>query len=668
MAVRHHNWTHVHVVGDHDQASAYLPEARKLLGQVIEDAQHNGLQTHQMTRRYQDGAVIVAEVRGGIPRVTIAPPTREGEDPQPEPPDDFVVWARTLAMPDGIDPEHPQQILKEPDGRRGSQWRSFVFNDDVPAGRRTGGTYGGMFPRGLDHAGNVDWVGEDGERISWYGPSARMFADAYVNPKTQYGKKVFMLGEVLFDADQYAADSPGQTHGEDRYILGAALKIVGTQAYLITVQTTGDDGMTPMDPIPAGEGRFTYPLANQAAARQTFYTYRLRQERDDFGVLRYHVVPESRVDRGYLQIDHTDPWFFDRSGSTAVTHVSLPAQVRSGERWWSARTADTTWAPEEGTFEVELPGWDQYRLRIAIDDNLVVTLAGQEAYSLVSGGPGKPVCSEFGEDGLRTYGIRLDDELVPLLQFDGVEVPLYRAVRRVEGGTHGTKRWILYASPRDQVVVFLVEDVEFLDGQTTPNDTTLGRGIVVEVWRRGMLVHEEYLQHPKDYAGGMVRYYTLNRLKWSSLRGHPIAPSFFIYGLVVCMIKLDNTQNSANADFAGANATYADVLRTSGSYFGTYDRDAPGLPSRPPTPLNNLARPGFASDRADKDGNEWVTACAASQRSVLVSLAAPVQGHTKTVHFVTDANLAEITGVGGAGERFHPIWQLGKPPKSLSGE
>lgn len=665
MAVRHHDWTHVHVVGDRGAASLYLPEARKLLGQVVQDARFNNLATHQMTRRYQDGATIVAEVRGGIPRVTIAPAPEEGDQPLPEPPDDFVVWARTLGLPEGIDAEHPQQILKEPDGRRGSKWQAFVFNRAVATGRRDG-TYGGMFPRGLTHAGNVDWVGEDDERISWYGPSARMFQDGYVHPKAQFGKKVFMLGEVLLDTDQYALDSPDQPHGTDRYIIGAAIRTEGAQAYLVTVQSTGVDGATDTTPIPDGEGRYTYPLAPQAAVRVAIYSYRLRQERDEFGVLRYHVVAGSRVERAFLQTDHLDPWFFNADASEAVVHITVPTGRPSGAPWWVATTIDRSQLPpEDGTVTETPPGWDQARLRVRIGEGFTISVTAQDFYSVVSGGDSRPVCSDYDGLELRSYDIRLGDDLVPYLQFDGAEVPLHRTARQ-GAEVHGTKRWILHASPRDKLVVFVVEDIRFVSGESSPYDTRDGRGVVVEVWRAGVLVGEQYLQHPMDYPAGMIRYYAANHEKWSSLQGVPIAPSFFVYGLVRCASR-GNTRTTYSADFAGCNATYMDLLRTGGAYFGTYDNPTTaGDPSRAPTPLADLARPGFASDRVDADGATWITGCAASARSTVVSAAVPTPHHEQSFHHLTRGDLPGATGITGAGERYHPLWLLGKPPKPLT--
>lgn len=69
---RFSGWHHKQGAGQSGE-DAYRPEAAKLLGAVVQEAARNGLQTHQMQRRYPDGTVIIAELIGGIPRTTIIP-------------------------------------------------------------------------------------------------------------------------------------------------------------------------------------------------------------------------------------------------------------------------------------------------------------------------------------------------------------------------------------------------------------------------------------------------------------------------------------------------------------------------------------------------------------------------------------------------------------------
>lgn len=73
-AARFTDWTHTRVVGTPAAAAPYIGEARKLLGFVWEEARRNRLGVHQVTRKLPDGAVIIAEKHGTIPRMTIIPP------------------------------------------------------------------------------------------------------------------------------------------------------------------------------------------------------------------------------------------------------------------------------------------------------------------------------------------------------------------------------------------------------------------------------------------------------------------------------------------------------------------------------------------------------------------------------------------------------------------
>lgn len=68
---RYLDWTHIRVVGSRNQAARYVPEARKLLGFVTDEAKRNNLGVCQITRKLPDGTTIIAEQHGTIPRITI---------------------------------------------------------------------------------------------------------------------------------------------------------------------------------------------------------------------------------------------------------------------------------------------------------------------------------------------------------------------------------------------------------------------------------------------------------------------------------------------------------------------------------------------------------------------------------------------------------------------
>lgn len=225
MAKRHDEWAHTHVVGnDRAAAAPYLPDARKLLGMVTEDAAHNKLQTHQMTRRYEDGAVVVAEIRGGIPRMTIAPPAVSGKPKPARVRGGFVMWPRSDSYINGFNILQPTAWMASLDT---DQWAINYFDRTDPpwsALARPRGIYGEfpdgtpMFPDGLYLAGNVDWIGSSNERLSWYGPRTRYAPTFY----DQTGKAVYHLGRKLLDVGQYA--SANARPELDGWVLGAAMR------------------------------------------------------------------------------------------------------------------------------------------------------------------------------------------------------------------------------------------------------------------------------------------------------------------------------------------------------------------------------------------------------------------------------------------------------------
>src|SRR5690606_31851658 len=101
-------WTHTRLVGDRDIAQSHVPDARKLLGYARQQASYMGLGTYKVSQELLDGSRITAELHGGIPRITV----EAGRSRQPRLVrlkfNGIVVWARSSALPDGIDPEFPQ--------------------------------------------------------------------------------------------------------------------------------------------------------------------------------------------------------------------------------------------------------------------------------------------------------------------------------------------------------------------------------------------------------------------------------------------------------------------------------------------------------------------------------------------------------------------------------
>lgn len=674
---RDHDWAHVHVEGDPDAAAPYLPFARKLLGFVKQEAGRNGLLTYRMARQLEDGAVVVAEIRGGIPRMTIAPAPRGASRPPMDVVGDFVVWPRTLAYPDGVDTGEdamPQFLLRQD---REQRWTVYAADRTLP-GNATA-SYGGRFLNGLRRAGNVDWVGPDGERVSWYGPASRAWLDAHVQPRRQYGRFVFMLGEPLLDIEQYALDTP--EHATPHvYVLGAALKRIDAVWWLYTVQMDLPEIATDLTPIPDGAGRYTPPYP-QMAAQAHFFRYRLRRETDAAGVDRFRVVAGSREALGWIGDLRAEPWAFD----SACTEATCTTVVQA----WAARVTHAvlppgTWDEEDDTsaFPDVLPQAAQNRYRVGILADGSVALVGLDTLSLTPGGAGAAAATDYRAGKRETAAadtrvelkMRMDATFGIHAELGALSLPL--AVGRevdVGGVTHveTTRRWILHANLRDELLVVLRQDFLVPTGGTVlRNDESANRidGVMLEVWHRARRIHEARFDRvgprfqlridlPADIYGTTFS------------AGTPIAPGWLVSGAT--FVKMDTITPIGGGwqiwpHYMGCNITFAWLGYPSDHYFGTNDPPVSNPAPRPPTPIGNYSKVAFSGDRADFDGHYSVLGAAAAEQAVAVSCTVPSEDGNTSAHFITGGTLPALTGIGGAGERYHPIWLLGTPPGRLT--
>lgn len=657
-------WSHFRFIGNEAAGRAYIPAARDLLGFVRSQAASLKLQTYQVTNKLENGVVLTAELIGGIPRMTIEVPVEQGKNPTGPGMDGFVVIARNEALPDGIGGDHPQQIIRETESD-GYKTHTYSGSED---GARSDGTYRVRFPSGIEHAGNVDWVSSIGERLSWYGPSARMFMDPYVNPSRQFGKFVFMLGQPLLDTEAYLAESDLDPGFDDRHILGAAIRSVGGRLYLYTVQGVADDGITDMTDIPDGQGRISYPLAEQAS-NGGIHRYRLVRYLGPGQVMRYRVAKNSREKLINLNVGHSDPWYFNQSATELICHAAMPPDL--SPTWYAAQLFDPVDPPDGSDVVSEFyPSPAQRAYRLGITEAGIVSL-GNTDLSVESGEPAAAVFSDYEGDTLRSYGIRLDADMVPFLVFDGTEIPLWRIVPEGDD-LRGTKRWIVYASPRDHVLITLHSDLLWEAGSIieTPGNTLRGEGVKVEVWRYGVLVSSTLLYTPSAISEpGFNRHYRVTDEAFNSLIGQPIAPHFYLYGVnfLVTNTATDGMPNSHKTltNMIGAAMIYGQLPYPAECYFGTYDLPTDsGDPDRPPTPVSERALGGFAGSRPDADGHFSVVGCAASAANLLVSFAVAVDDGDQSFFSITDDTFSIVTGIGGTNARYHPIWVLGKPPNA----
>jgi hypothetical protein len=634
MVERFADWTHVRVQGDRQAAAPHLPAARKLLGEVFEEAARNGLGVFSLTRDLQDGTVIVAEKHGDIPRITIVPPAPVAEDVPPTL-GDFVVWARDVDHPVGIDDVRPQHVLRH---RGDGSWRSMRAASNLAG--RSDSTYGRIFPEGLRRAGNVDWLSKAGERLSWYGPQARSWLDAYVHPRRQYGTRVYALGQPVFDADEYIA-ATGVSFA-DRWVLGAALRQHEEGTYLYVVHSVCTAGFTDMTPIGADEGRITEPVT-PATDTASLCRYRVTKAPDAANVWRYSVMPGSRQ-VVMVQTANNEPWFFSPDGARAVVTL-LPVAPSAFQLIYSGFTGTVVTAPAA----------NQRRLVVAIDDGGAATIASDELFSATVGGAAVPLASEWDRDGqMVDVAIEFDPQYVPWLLVGGARIAL-KDVSGSGSSVSATKRWVMHANARDALAVTLREHIVYDDSEV-PRVAVGGDGHVAEVWRSGELADAAVVAS-SPMVFGPVRFYDVNATVLYPMAARSVYPLWFIYGVVLQRFFVGGF-GSQNIDFLGANISYMGFPHAPDCYFGTYDE--PGTEVRPPTPIASQAIGGFNSAPADFDGYFSLVGAAAHRGATIVSMGIPVPAGDRSYYSITNGDLPALTGIGSFNARYHPVWVLGR--------
>lgn len=430
---RYEDWHHTRYEGDVDAGKALLPLGRKVLGFAVQQAKVNGLQTHKYVHRLPNGGTIVGEINGGIPRLTISVPPSE---PSPQPRrlrDGFVVWAKDSDQPAGIDPEHPQQILRP-------EWRTFFYDSDV-AGYEgfpfDKGVYAPEFPPGLLYAGNIDWMDSDGVRFSWYGPSSRYWFDDWRLPRAQYGKYVFCLGRILLDVDAYA-NSLDEPFGE-RYVLGAARD--GMSLLVVMADLPAEiPSNPPASPSAEPDGWSTpsYPTADiPVAVRRFTLTWNPAEPHPmKYGVGGHEDVWAGMVPRGCA------PWFFDAEATTAVTY--LPPE--SAE--FTMRGSTTFYPSTSNTC---------LRLDVA---------SGNVGASAVSLGPGTavaPIAEEAGEVLSIVRKTHAGYANALFYRLDGADYLAF-SVRASPSVTRYDRRHIIWADLRERILLVWADSIDATTG------------------------------------------------------------------------------------------------------------------------------------------------------------------------------------------------------------
>lgn len=647
--LRYTDWRHLRVIGsDIEAAQPYLGEAKKLLGAVWEEAARYRLGTFTLRRELSDGTVIIAEKHGDIPRMTIAPAPRAEAPLRVPPKDAFVVWARDAAHVDGIDTDHPQQILRP-------AWQTFFFDaqiagyDDFPGKKgtyRTNADGRVVFPDGVRHAGNVDWRGPDGERLSWTGPSTRYWFDPYIQPRSQYGKHVFLLGQVLLDVEAYIADSTPDAPFAERYVLGAAL---GDNA-LIVMLADLPIGDTPTGTVPPNTVIAPSPWPLDTVPL-TLCRFALRVESDAEDLMRLRAVARSREVMWSGALPRAlNPWHFDAAGRRAVS-VGLPESATAG---YSHLT------PGTGLASAPSPNSEVYQLAIDADGAATLTTrtvqlppVGEAVLAAdFAGAQLRQLIARRGpiENTADAFALILDDAELPLISERDLAGATQQAV---------VLRSLLYADLRQAVLVMLVIEFTVAFPDVTTSD------VRVEIIKAGAVLRRVPLALEDVQGCGLSRSLASVDRRWRECtREVAVSPQFALYG----MVGGSEPPVTFFLRWTGAHGLYSFRPYPDAAVFSAYAVRAttPG----PLLPITNLSDAGFESDRADVDGHTSVLGCTASDQRVLLSCYGYRSKSGRSLHAVAgsdaDTDLPTLTGVGGTNARFHPIWQLGELPAVLA--
>lgn len=658
---RYEGWYHLRVEGDPGSAAQHLPTARKVLGAVVAEAKFNDLTTLKLILRPEPGVELVGEIHGSQPRITIRITGAEGEE-QKQRIGDFVVWARDETLPNGIDADHPQQLLK-------AEWRTFFFDTDIPAyeafGRRKG-TYrfgdGGaeLFPDGIRHAGNIDWRASTGERISWYGPSSRYWFDRWRQPSAQYGRFVFMLGQILLDIDAYCAAA--SVDFSERLVLGAALD--GTS--LLVMQADMPDLPAPSVPVGRPGDVYVTPPCPIDEVALRLVRYPLLLDMDEPPTQRVFVATGEHVTLWVgTGIGWVNPWFFNADGTRAES-FAMPEQ-----------TGLHQYIPDAGADIVyDTPSVSSEHLSLAVASSSAslttqdcsLELNQQEAFAPVAVDydyRGNRVLLEFGYRAFGPLPVYSDGDenqastgVAPwanyLLRANGREVPIFEYTDA--DATLARWRRLVTMDLRFRTY-FFIQTEQFVDWQVVVNlhiesrpDLTLtctpplAEKLVVDVG-------------PPPHTGWQALCW------WAGVGA--TAPLAMLVGVLKLGIEGATFGRGFYLD-NGFNPMW--YLPAAEQLFGTqafYARDNGSVLIAEFT-FSSLGYTTFWNNRPDTEGRRNPVSMAIGDDHVLYSgpgwFTDYNDGDFDGFHFVTGNDLGVLTGVAGTYPSYHPIWVLGEIP------
>lgn len=645
MTERYTDWTHVRVNGDRHAAAPYVPEGRKLLGAVMEEAARNGLGVHSMHRKLEDGTLIVAEKHGDIPRITITPAQRDGEVPTPSK-GDFVVHPRSLALPDGIHPEYPEQILQF----RGGNWRTFFYSGEAEGYDEFDGSKGVYlleFPDGVRHAGNVDWRASDGARLSWYGPSTRYWYDAWRQPSAQYGHFVFYLGQVLLDIDQWCSDN--DEDWDERLVLGAGMATDedGVRWLYVMLASIPDQSPDAVSVPPGVYLGHNYPLESIPHRLR-----RLRMVRNPSlpRHQQWRVVDEPSASAWSAELERAcSTWIFNPDCTRATTffQIDSPAVVYRYPYWsdvWPLMTppayssrCDVAISGDSGTHSITdvwlEPGVDEADVAVDYDFD------GNEVPIRLGRGP-------HGASAHAVY-LRMGGQVVPLYWFShGATIPEANSA----GGT--IRRLLTGVDARVGTISADRRDWSWSVGESVGVNVGIRRVVSIEVvtpaGNHNAVLHDA----SATVTGDAQSWYDFRAGGLEASAGFQLGPLTWLW---MCIGNADTSLSAV----AGSTASLGAVPHHPDECFGQLGNSL----------VASTANEMFSNSQLDAHGKRAPMTLAADADAAVLSQYDPRARYSdlfgafgnESVGFATASTIAEVTGVGGARARWHPCWVLGNP-------
>lgn len=646
------DWAHIHVVGDRGVAAQHVPFARKLLGFVKQEAARNGLGVNKAVRQLADGTTVTAEIHGAIPRITIATTGKPAKKPV-EQKERFVVRPRTAAG-ETVDDEFPEVVLIP----EGEDWRSLFYRRGpafaaVDAPKGTYRTLQGreVFPDGVRRAGNCDFRSKEGMRVSWHGPSSRYWFDGWRLPSKQYGRKVFMLGQVLLDidawCDEFDVDFP------QRLVMGAAIDVADRALYVMQANIP--------DPPVGTKG--------------------------PFGIDHFECTPPAPVGDTSLRLVRYDLTTRDNAGAAWLTPGGTAQTLWEGELhnanspWYFSPDCNHAWSPAtpddvacrienslgETLDDLELIGGDDagqlYRIDRAGDSVSITSIDG----TLQPGNNQRALIAvDFSDEGV-PHGIWLvrNNDVYSLSITDGLNWPL--VFRRMDAAnpqqTNTYVFWLAWADARHAALVMhRYATYAHESGSSASTPSTLGRqyatyaviGEHVEV--RGLSGRVQYDAEGDPQIGYWAPSPTYHFLKAAGKR--PVAASLLLYAAVDDPAHLLTPGPGFRGLLSAAN--WQTTIPPGESFGGTNDL----------IDLNFWTRGLNTAAPADDDGMKTLIGAASYDTDGVFSIPTIQWQDTSSESgvqlvyddFLTNSTLQARTTIGGNEATFTPTWLLGTLP------